>query len=374
MKKMPSEKTMEKFVIKVMDIIEGKEKAKLSNKDIEMARIYVDFLCDMKNETGLKVKAWSSYTGNLLYPQNWKLAEMYLLKSLEEYQNPYAANALGYIYYYGRVNDGVAEYDKALQFFTLASMANIIEARYKLTDFMVSGKGFPMQMPNYAYNILVDMYKNELLPKFREGNFSCEFADVAIRLGNLFMDTAEEDAEDAMNAYMYYLISKYALDLRMKSFEQYGDKSILAKLLPKIEKAKNLYRNNFRATKKELGKDINLIIRFVEQAKPIVTVKENKKGEYSLKLMSFEFETFAAKELIVLPESDYCSLIGKIKLSSVKAMDIGSSVGDCFTVDYAYIKNDSLRLCTMEETKEGKACKRILLSIALDDIGSIKAE
>lgn len=254
MKKMPSEKTMEKFVIKVMDIIEGKEKGKLGNKDIEMARIYVDFLCDMKNETGLKVKGWSSYTGNLLYPQNWKQAEMYLLKSLEEYQNPYAANALGYIYYYGRVNDGVAEYDKALQFFTLASMANIIEARYKLTDLMVSGKGFPMQIPNYAYNILIDMYKNELLPKFREGNFSCEFADVAIRLGNLFMATAEEEAEDAMNAYRYYLIGQYALDLRMKSFEKYGDKSILAKLLPEIEKAKNLYHNNLRAEKKSLAR------------------------------------------------------------------------------------------------------------------------
>ena len=60
-------------------------------------RSYVEILCDKNIELGLLEKAYGSYTGNAIYPQDWSTAEENLLKLVDVCKNPWAANSLGYI-------------------------------------------------------------------------------------------------------------------------------------------------------------------------------------------------------------------------------------------------------------------------------------
>ena len=74
---------------------------------IEKYRSYVETLCEHNIELGLLEKAYGSYTGNAVFKQDWKISEELLLKLVELHQNPWAANSLGYIYYYGRTTNDV---------------------------------------------------------------------------------------------------------------------------------------------------------------------------------------------------------------------------------------------------------------------------
>ena len=168
----------------------------------EKYRSYVEILCDNNIELGLLEKAYGLYTGNAIFKQDWKISEELLLKLVELHQNPWAANSLGYIYYYGRTTNGVPDYDKALRYFTIASLADISEAKYKLCDMMTDGKGFPTKMPEIAFKALIPLY-HDLVDEFKGENYSCEFADVAIRMGNFYHNLAEKEHFSLFYAYHY---------------------------------------------------------------------------------------------------------------------------------------------------------------------------
>lgn len=307
----------------------------------------IELLIENNKQLGYIVKAWSYYLGDEIFAQNWKESEKYLLLLLEKFNNPYAACALGYIYYYGRVNNGEPEYDKALKFFSLSAAEGIIESQYKLTDLMMSGNGYGVKTPEIAYNVLVKLYRESLYDKFTSGDYKCEFADVAIRLGNYYSLEAKKDDEvDALysQAYKFYLIGKYALDLRMETCNNFGDKSVLDRLIPKLEEARQNYFSMVTLDEDLPPLDISIALNFIFKSDKDTKVKKKKNGRYLVKIKSKAFKKFGQKSLVVIPEYDYCKLIGEIVLECEKKPKIAISKRKKYQVCYAEADDDGIEI------------------------------
>lgn len=344
-----------KFIEENKSFIEENPADKIPGIFKDKYRKYVEILCDNNIELGLLEKAYGSYSGNAVFPQDWKVSEEYLLKLVSHCQNPWAANSLGYIYYYGRTTNGVPDYDKALKYFTIAMMADITEAKYKLCDMLVSGNGFPAKMPDVAYNRLIDLY-DDLRPEFERGCYSCEFADVAIRLGNMDMKTAMEHDGAIHYAYRYYMIGKYALELRMKHEDHYGDNSVMARLMPNYEKAKAGFSKWMRKNSEGKNRILDIPSDFASEVSPRVKVKKLGNGSFFISMTmdenGDEDDAIRVRQLVAIPELDFCRLIGRIELNSKLVPVFNSPDAAEFFVDYLEIENGSIRFIEAVESTE----------------------
>lgn len=340
-------------------------------------RSYVEILCDKNIELGLLEKAYGSYTGNAIYPQDWSTAEENLLKLVDVCKNPWAANSLGYIYYYGRTNNGVSDYEKALKYFTIAQMAGITEAKYKLCDMLTEGKGFPAKMPEIAFKSISNMY-NELLNEFRGENYSCEFADVAVRMGNYYYDLAKEDHRSLFFAYQYYMIAKYALELRMKHDPQYGDESVMKRLLPKYQDAKERFHKDLQDNNAANG-PLNILEDFLLNNTARVQVRKLKDTKYKIIITMNpvnQNNAFYTKELVAIPHLDYCKLISKIELVSGKAPEFTTSKRSNFNIDMVEVEDDELNFCIFEDIKDEEegVLLKVIMRLDKEYLGISKIE
>lgn len=343
---------------------------------IEKYRSYVETLCEHNIELGLLEKAYGSYTGNAVFKQDWKISEELLLKLVELHQNPWAANSLGYIYYYGRTTNGVPDYDKALKYFTIASLADIPEAKYKLCDMMTDGKGFPTKMPEMAFKALMPLY-DDLLNEFKGENYSCEFADVAIRMGNFYYNLTKKGHFSLYYAYHYYMIAKYALELRMKHDPQFGDDSVMKRLLPKYEDAKGRFHKGIENN--EPDDTLSILEELMLNNTAMVQVRKLKDAKYriSVTLEPVKHQFFYCdKELVVLPTLDFCRLINKIELISGSAPEFSSSKRSNFHIDLIEFEEDEINFCITEESKgeeEGTLLK-VIMRLKKEYLGISKIE
>lgn len=337
----------------------------------------VQELLKYNNKTGLRAYAYGHYTGNAVYKQDWKTAEKYLLKLLEDYQDTYAACSLGYIYYYGRTNNGVADYDKALKYFTIAEMAGITEAKYKICDMLISGNGVPAKLPQVAYLVLDGLYE-DLEDEFRAGNISSEFPDVAIRLGNLDLETAKKYNNEAIyTAYRYYLIAKYALELRMKHDYHFGDDSVMKRLLVKYEEAKKLYEEVYEDGKEEEISALNflkIVNDFVVDVNPRVEIKKLKNKKYRIRLTMDSYlgdDEYSIKSLVTVPELEFCKLIGRIDLVSDYKPEILGRKKNNFYVDAVEVEENEVNFCVYKENKYGEI-EKVVMRLPKEGLGILK--
>ena len=340
-------------------------------------RSYVEILCDKDIELGLLEKAYGSYTGNAIYPQDWKTAEENLIKLVDVCKNPLAANSLGYIYYYGRTNNGVSDYEKALKYFTIAQIAGISEAKYKLCDMLTEGKGFPAKMPEIAFKSISNMY-NELLNEFRGETYSCEFADVAIRMGNYYYDLAKKGSCSFYFAYQYYMIAKYALELRMKNDPQYGDESVMKRLMPKYQDAKEHFHKELQDNNAADG-PLNILEDFLLNNTARVQVRKLKDAKYKIIITMNPINpnnAFYTKELVAIPHLDYCKLISKIELVSGKAPEFTTSKRSNFNIDMVEVEDDELNFCIFEDIKDEEegVLLKVIMRLDKEYLGISKIE
>ena len=70
-------------------------------------------LCRRLVPEAIEKRGYCYYCGTKVYPNDWFKARDSFLEYYERTAAPSAANTLGYIYYYGRCNNGTPEYDKA---------------------------------------------------------------------------------------------------------------------------------------------------------------------------------------------------------------------------------------------------------------------
>ena len=124
--------------------------------------------------------------GGLYYDkQKYDLAEKYYLMA-DEAGDTWAADGLGYIYYYGRT--GERDYTKAFHYFSISKSRGNLEAAMKIADMYHNGYGVDKDEAKYKALLL------EIYDKVKDLNdvFS-PFPEVAHRLASIYIDEGKID-------------------------------------------------------------------------------------------------------------------------------------------------------------------------------------
>ncbi len=188
----------------------------------------------------MEILGYCYYGGNKLYPCDWEKSRDLFEKHYAEFGNPEIANSLGYIYYAGRCNNGVGEYEKAFKYFSIGAAAGLYESKYKLADMFRRGH-YVTRNYRVAEDIYNELYE-ENLKVFSKGFFDCKLADIALRLGTLYLERNQYT-----EAYYFLLEADFAIRKRMANYNYYGDQSVFDSITEALE---NCRRNQKFETQK----------------------------------------------------------------------------------------------------------------------------
>ncbi len=203
--------------------------------------VFLDKLASMHDKKGLELKAYAYYGGNAYVKEDYKISEQCLLELMKDGFDDDYADTLGYIYYYGRVNNGVPQYDKAFEYFMMSSIAGNVEATYKLGDMYKNGYGV-VQNVEAARRCYENLYPKVLREFYWKPEYS-SLADVALRLGSFYTDS--ENAHIGARLFLEALLS---IEIRKGKFDSSVKHSILRCLFDVYEKEKDaiLSHNNIK--------------------------------------------------------------------------------------------------------------------------------
>ena len=209
----------------------------VSNSRRDLFRRIVDEECENGNYLAMKIKGYGSYGGDKVFDCDWEESRKWITKLFEVDGNPYYANTLGYIYYYGRCNNGVPEYEKAFQYFSVGAAHDVIESMYKLADMFLSGKGC-IKAPEASTHIIFKLY-DECRSGFCMGK-DAKFADVALRMASFF-----QRKEQYSTALYHYMEADYAIKKRLKKSDFFGDRTVQDKITKSIEEVRGKMERDF---------------------------------------------------------------------------------------------------------------------------------
>ena len=214
---------------------------KADEKQLALARRFIDALCEKDSGLALYIKGYACYGGNRLYPCDWAVSRDCMIRLFEKKDDPQYANTLGYIYYYGRCTGGVPEYDKAFRYFGIAAANGLYEGMYKLADMFCHGYG--CKASRRTARSLYGMVYNDSIKNFLRGEHA-NFADAALRMGNVFAKGIGEEA-DPVSAYYYYLQADYAARLRAKEDDFFGNTTVVINVRKALAETEALLPENY---------------------------------------------------------------------------------------------------------------------------------
>lgn len=278
----------------------------------DLFRRCVDDACEEGIYDAMRIKAFCSYGGCSVYPCDWELAREYFEILTDEVEDAMAANALGYIYYYGRCSEGVPDYDLAFRYFALGAFAGVYESMYKTADMLAEGQGVPRNT-TAAMNQVRFVYSHTKTP-FTEGIYSIAFADAALRMGDYHRDGIGTEP-DQMLAYSYYLDASLAIRLRMQYDKSYGDDTVyenIQKALADMEKklGKFVHESSSRMH------DPALIDRMLSGGYALqMQIEKNEKDEVILVFERPEHDP-QKKILLTIENMSYSALKDKVVLTA----------------------------------------------------------
>ncbi len=256
----------------------------------------------------LEAMAYASYGGNNVFPEDFKKSEECLLKLIDICEDPAPAyyNTLGYLYYYGRANGGIPQYEKAFQYFSVGAIHGIFESTYKLADMLIAGKGVPKNTAA-AVRLIKSIY-SENREHLEYERFECKFADVALRLGGIYErgDSVQKDPE---TAYSLYLQAQFAIRERMKAADYYGDRKVASNIDEAIARCKKeLPADFFKSTVyAEAPYMVGALLKDSEGLDMAVMEKEGATYLMAKRADANE-DGIVRKYLFTVPELDVCQL------------------------------------------------------------------
>ncbi len=184
----------------------------------------------------LKALGFEYYEGDIFFERNYYNACRCFERCFNLTGDPDVTRPLGYIYYYGRVNGGIPEKEKAFQYFAIGHIAGqYFESTYKLADCYVNGYGTPIshkaayELVSSIYSESYDLFSNEEESKF---------ADLALRMGSYYQNGIYVE-KNLFKALYHYIDSRAALKERIKKDRYVGDTSVAYKLYKSIQTVKN---------------------------------------------------------------------------------------------------------------------------------------
>lgn len=301
-----SDKEKIAFIEKYVDNVEG-----LPEKDREKYRLFVEEGVRKEWPVALHAMAYGCYGGNEVFEEDWITSRDCLIKLAQLTDDPFAYNTLGYIYYYGRCNGKVPEYEKAFQCFSIGAASGVYESRYKLADMFLAGKGC-IQSKTAGANLIMSMYL-ENRDLFCEKEYECKFADIALRVGGLFErgDGVEQDIEAA---YGYYLEANCAIKKRLKYFDYYGDRKVAKGIEESLKRVKDQLPADF--FEKEMVYETPIPIGgLLRNSVGMDIVVTEEYGKYMLEAIGFKGGESSGCTMLTIPKMGICELISSVKMS-----------------------------------------------------------
>lgn len=293
-----------------------------SKEQQELFKRYLEELCEAGNTEAIAIKGYCCYgEGNPVYGCDWFTARDCFLKLMEigdEHEQARSANTLGYIYYYGRCNNGEPEYDEAFKYFSLGAFYSYHESMYKVGDMLAAGKGPVPKNKTAAYNLYSKVYEYTL-PDFIDGYHDNSFADAALRMGK----AAEEGIGryiSLIDAYKYYLQARYANNLRMQISDFWGNASVAEGIEKSLQRVKQAlinegYNEDMFTKKTWIFAPENFEDFFKDTRRVNVKItKEKKNYKFTFIREPYDCKDYQANVLLTIPEIDYCETVTSINL------------------------------------------------------------
>lgn len=300
-----------------------------SDLERRLCRRFTDELCEKGSGTALHLKGYACYGGNELYPCDWKASRDCMLRLYEKTDDPSYANTLGYIYYYGRCTDGVPEYEKAFEMFTVAAANGLHEGIYKLADMFRHGYACK-QSPRTA-RALYGMVYDDCYEKFLKGDDEGNFADAALRMGSVYLKGIGE-TPDPEEAYRYYLQADYAAKRRAAKSDFFGDATVAANIRKALAETRAALPEDFFLDRLPLYAP-GLFQAFIEdgyRADLSVARREDGTATVLLKRLPRHSDRGIAPILLTCPEIDLCGLMTGAELTATSlktSFDAGAEQG-----------------------------------------------
>ena len=285
----------------------------------------LDQLCDSKVPLAIQRRGYCYYIGTKVYPNDWVRARDAFLEYYALTGDASAANTLGYIYYYGRCNKGVPEYDQAFRYFSIGHAYGYFESTYKLADMFAHGYSV-VKNGETAFRLYLSVFA-ENLDSFCKGVFDCNFADAALRMGNCYRygTGCEKDPE---GAYFYYLQADLAIRKRIEETDYYGDTVVYNNIQRALAEARKEYTVH---TRKVIWDHPGWKDRIFGQGMICrMKIRELKDGALSLTVHTvagYDEEDDPAV-LLTVPGADYCDLVREIRLHTAKYSTYMTAVED----------------------------------------------
>ncbi|MBQ3787098.1 MAG: sel1 repeat family protein [Lachnospiraceae bacterium] len=270
----------------------------------------------------LNAKAYGCYGGNCVFDCDWEESKKCLLKlvELDGENNPFYYNTLGYIYYYGRCNKGVPQYDEAFKYFSVGAIAGIYESRYKIADMMISGNG-ALKNKGCAANIIISMYDDNY-DIFCKGSYNGKFADISLRMGNLYEEGIGVEKNLEL-AYYHYVQARYAIDLRSRNSQKFGDTKVAEKINKAYERVRKQLPKNF--FKKYMEFDNPAIFGLMLQGASGLDIELSyRKGRYYMRAKTLAAENDISDNLITVSEMEFCELADEVEVELFEISDIST--------------------------------------------------
>lgn len=288
-----------------------------SQRDIDFFRKFTDELAAADDEMALAIKGYQAYEGTAAYGQDFSVSFALISRAFDLTGDAGFANTLGYDCYYGRVNGGVPEYDKALKYFTYGAAVGVTESVYKLADMLAGGLGIH-QNKRAAYNLICSVYEGAK-EEFCRGAWGNPFADIALRMGR-----ASEEGWDGYGnpetAYVYYLEAEYAIRKRLSQRDFFGDGKVAQGIREGLSRVRQVLQvEPVPDVQEEVvaglwPADMERI--FASAASLQLRIRESGKKTYRLELRRSREgkDSQPGKLLFALPLYEYCELANKLTL------------------------------------------------------------
>ena len=243
--------------LNTLRLAENDRQRGLTAPEIEAMRGLLLELSMKDNADAIRALGYCYYGGNRIFPCNWPKSrdcfeKLMRMDEVSDKSKCQYANTLGYIYYYGRCNGGTPEYEKAYRCFTLGAAGGMYESMYKLADMYQNGYYVPKN--TRAASTLVSMVYEQNYDLFIKGEYDCQFADAALRMGSLSRDD---------DAYYYYTLADFAIRKRLK-YGCYGDERVLSNIQKELMRMREEHPLKGRSTFKLSGLP-SVLIRLMDK-------------------------------------------------------------------------------------------------------------
>ncbi len=270
----------------------------------------------------LEAVAFGTYGGNCIYKCDWKRSEELLLGLVDLYgeEESLYYNSLGYIYYYGRTTDGVPDYARALQYFTIGAVGGVFESRYKLADMLLAGYGLPKNA-SAAAKLIIEMY-DENYDIFCAGEYRGSFADINARMGYLYEKGLGVE-KDLNTSYYHFLQASYALERRKQAKNNFGDDSVQKRIEEGLARVRAQIPEEEFSDQVDFGTPAILGLMLRSCSGLDITL-DYRQGRYFITGKTLAGTDELSENLITIIEMDFCNLANEVELEVVGISDVST--------------------------------------------------